>query len=330
MLENGHLNALKRMTPTGFAWRTATCPSRKCTPLQQVVLGVCGDADKYDSFLEVASWLIEQGADPTSAGCSSFELKAWKEGSDPETTSIKFNLGCSAIALALRLQQQMRDTTDYKKWQTQIAFLSKLVDILSAAPPDTQLNRICLSATVVDRWEAALHDQLSHDIAIETADGDCGAHAALLGNASPVLKALLGSAMLEGQQKRIRVPDTSANAVSLFLELTYTGGSQREIGATTGLAALELAHRWQVHDVVAMLESDLKSYLTEESFEQIAGAAQLMQLQHLRAACIAFAATSSAINAKAAAGSLPRAVLDMLGCSATKSTEYGTKKRRML
>ncbi|CAE7214848.1 unnamed protein product, partial [Symbiodinium necroappetens] len=70
---------------------------------------------------------------------------------------------------------------------------------------------------------------------------------------SPVLRVMLESSMVEGKQKRIKVKDAASSGVSLFVEMLYTNATRHGPDYKTVLTALDLAHRWQVENVVQIL-----------------------------------------------------------------------------
>ena len=113
------------------------------------------------------------------------------------------------------------------------------------------------------------------------------------------------------------------------MELVYTGGSSEDVTANTAAQTLELAHRWQVDDVVRMVENFILGLLTEETFEDIASSSQLLNLPNLKRARIAFAEASSAIQLEAESKTFNNSVMALLGC--TPREEHQKKKmRRML
>ena len=97
------------------------------------------------------------------------------------------------------------------------------------------------------------------------------------------------------------------------------------------LAALDLAHRWQVNTVVHQLSDVLQEMITVESFVVIAAAAQLKGLSSLSRACYSFGTKSSQIQGMLKKGNLPSAVRNLLGQpDAAKSAEAAKKKRRIV
>lgn len=254
--------------------------------------------------------------------------------SDEQDDSVKVLVGGrSAFTTAMRLQWDLTYRRDQEgndqDLETDIKFVSELLALFSKFPKQQPTQKIPVDEHVVDRWDRLFQDKSKHDTIFETSDGQCSAHSTILSLASPVLQASLNSSMREGQHKQIAVKDSSSEAVNIFLELIYIGGVHDDVNAENSVAALELAHRWQVQDVVGMLESLLQDLLTSQSFERIASAAQRMQLDGLRARCIAFGEQCPAIQKKLGAGALPQDVRDLLVRNLPSSARPG-KKRRML
>merc|ERR1740129_2049814 len=94
--------------------------------------------------------------------------------------------------------------------------------------------------------------------------------------------------MREGARKIIEVKDCSTQALRLLLSLIYTGtagAGDEEPGPGAILAALDLAHRWQVMHVVQMLASALQRRLDLDCFEAVMDIALRFQLPSLLSAC---------------------------------------------
>merc|ERR1712048_1223325 len=95
--------------------------------------------------------------------------------------------------------------------------------------------------------------------------------------------------------------------------------------ATSALAALDLAHRWQMHSVVDMLERALQKMLSDETLIKIAEVATLKGLEGLKNSCIAFARSSEKVRTDLAKNKLPQVILALLGRRCRPA-----KKRRFL
>merc|ERR1712113_803680 len=163
----------------------------------------------------------------------------------------------------------------------------------------------------------------------DTSTGPVGAHTLILANASPVLAAMLASAFREGENKFIAVKESSGTVVSFLLELTYSGTTTVEVEPSIALEALDLAHRWQVHFVVEMLERSLHSMLSDDTFESIAEAAQLKGLQRLMTSCMAFAAKSEKIQKALKRNRLPSPILKLLGKFDAGEAPQAKKRRAL-
>ena len=90
----------------------------------------------------------------------------------------------------------------------------------------------------------------------------------------------------------------SVAAVKLFLELVFTGGTiAADVTAADALAALELAHRWQVVGVVGMLERALVPLIDLATFSEIAetAATPLKGLPLLSSSCVKYAQNKNAV-----------------------------------
>ena len=90
-------------------------------------------------------------------------------------------------------------------------------------------------------------------------------------------------------------------------------GGEGALPLASVLAAHELAHSWHVPDVQDLVETILAKLLHDTSFFEVAEAAQLRGGPPLVAACVAFAAKSSAVRAAVDAGRCSAAVLELLG-----------------
>ena len=86
--------------------------------------------------------------------------------------------------------------------------------------------RASIPEGITELWKKYFLAKDSHDLTIETGDGQVTAHAQMLKEASPVVRAMLESPMKEGQTHWIEVKDTSSSAVSLFLE--FLGDATQE------------------------------------------------------------------------------------------------------
>eukprot|EP00931_Biecheleriopsis_adriatica_P055255 TRINITY_DN32616_c0_g1_i2.p1 TRINITY_DN32616_c0_g1~~TRINITY_DN32616_c0_g1_i2.p1 ORF type:complete len:352 (-),score=60.90 TRINITY_DN32616_c0_g1_i2:211-1266(-) len=335
VLESGNLRALSLVAPPGFNWKSSVCPDKGYTPLQQVIesgLEKARDDESKNSWVSVAAWLLEHGACPIQQ--ASQWAVSLKVSNSRDSEKIKVNAkGRSALSLAVEILDIMEGD---RRWIEEEAFLSDVVDLFEKHSPCARTDKIHIDESVVDRWAWMLKDTSHHDVTLSTADGARTAHSAILMRASPVLKAALSSVMVEGQSKSVDVTDTLPAAVSLFLELVYTGSTSSDVSADIAVATLNLAHRWQVEDVVSMMANCVKSLLSPATlspatFVDIASAAQLLELPSLKQACVAFADSNHGLVAYLASHvDLPPPVLELFGRSSVSSSTSAAppKKRR--
>lgn len=183
----------------------------------------------------------------------------------------------------------------------------------------------------LDLWESIRHLTSSHNVIFDTSDGEVSAHDHVLAVASPVLQAMLESAMKEGTSRRIQVKDSPSSGISLFLDVLYTSSTRADPDHQTMLVALDLAHRWQVHGVVQTLCSALCDMIDVKSFAAIAEAAVLKGLEMLVRACTSFGSQNEQVQKMRRNGALPAAVRKLLGEPEHEiiDVEQQPKKRRV-
>ena len=296
--------------------------------------------------MQMLRWLLDRGEDPAEV-CqdSSWHWTAYMPSKKDET-KIDFEArNHSAVSFCLRARRDFEANMkklgeEVADWTKKVEYCTSLLAMLYPAcgnkTRQRQREKMSIDASIVDRWAKMWRDDVSHDVLLTCDDGSgtAGAHSGMLSLASPVVRAMLSSAMLEGQTKTIRV-QSSKDAVDLFLEILYTGSLERDIappptsgsagGASSSaggagalplasaLAAHELAHSWDVPDVQALIERVLTQMLSDGSFFEIAEVAQLRGAAPLVDACVAFTASSSAVKAAVDAGRCAPAVLELLG-----------------
>jgi len=112
------------------------------------------------------------------------------------------------------------------------------------------------------------------------------------------------------------------------VEILYTCSVPDELDHQSALHALDLAHRWQVDVVVAILSDLLAGMITDESFAVIAEHAILKGLERLKAAILRFGAESKKVQADLKAGRLP-GVAQLFPSKPSKSNEPKPKRRRV-
>jgi len=336
LIDFAEYETAKAMCPEGHDWGEL-CPTTEITLLQAVVHALWTYTDKVPQGLRFAAWAIEQGADPKDLAPDSCEWTVnlqedcggWV-GQDPDDAIVEFG-GDSAIGalLAFRghLQKEMEDHDDALDWGEEVKALTELLDVFRQAASTGPCRTQPIDSGVVGTWETLCNDQASHDVVFETSTGPASAHSIVLSSVSPVLAAMLTSGFAEGKQKQIDVKDVSGNGVRLLLDLVYTGGTSTTLDHAVALAALDLAHRWLMNNVVAMLERALKEMLSDKTFADITEAAKLKNLSSLLSSCTTFARSSTKVKADLAKRTLPKVVMEFLDAL---TPGHPVKKRRCL
>ena len=137
-------------------------------------------------------------------------------------------------------------------------------------------------------WEDVLADEACQDLTFECeGGGTVGAHALVL--STPRRSSARWSPHGCARARAEIEVDESVAAVKLFLELVYTGGGSADPLPGDALAALDLAHRWDVVGVVGMLERAIAPLIKKQTFAQIAEAAALKDLPLLKSNCVKYA-----------------------------------------
>ncbi|CAK9013220.1 unnamed protein product [Durusdinium trenchii] len=225
--------------------------------------------------LKLVEWLLRSGAS-TSQKCSkaATEISLSYTLKDSKKSYLKASCAsCSVLDVVRESCQQVHKKAEWKAQEDQ---LRKVLMVFANASSSQASPRVSIHPGIMDIWEKFYAAKGSHDLTFETADGPVTAHAQVLKEASTVLSAMLQSSMKEGGSRRVEVNDTPGSAVSLFLELLgldtilYTCSSHCKPDYKTALHALDLAHRWQVEVVTALLVEALREMITDESFAEIA------------------------------------------------------------
>ncbi|OLP75211.1 BTB/POZ domain-containing protein [Symbiodinium microadriaticum] len=279
-------------------------------------------------YLVMIEWMLRSGADPLKemSGNCVFEIST-----SPDTEATKLSVafaGHSTLSFVLSLSELMREGRGGANWSKEHEYLDDIITMFKKAKSSTpsDSNHVHIHTDVVRLWEIAREMTSTHNVVFQTADGDISAHDHILIAASPVLQAMLESPMREGSSKCIPVKDSSINGISLFLDLLYTSSTCLELDYKTMLVAFDVAHRWQVPHVVAVLADALRQELSVDSFVEIAEAAVLKGTASLQQACATFGAKHDEIQAKKE--TMPPVVRQLLGLSYASLAEPGTAKRR--
>jgi len=251
---------------------------------------------------QLAEWLVHHGADPNLEARAGRDPMRWDWylPSVPEAKLVFATDDHSAFSLVVKLRSDALMLKNADEWAKAPNFscLGDLMHMFMCTtstwdPSSTQQ----VQSSVLDLWDTIRADTGTHDLTIQCPDASVSAHSFVICAASPVVKAMLSSGMVEAAKKEICV-DCSSNGVSFLLDLIYTGTSCQDFSTDFGLAALDLAHRWQLSDVVGMLVRALIGALNTDNFADVAEAAVCKDLEQLKAACRRMAAVKKEVREK--------------------------------
>ncbi|OLP97388.1 BTB/POZ domain-containing protein [Symbiodinium microadriaticum] len=323
---------LQKYVPLSFDWNQPI-GTKQVPPLVSIMC--CGllDNKMHGKLYEIAEWLLEVGGEPGHKITNkSGQYQLCKSGRTEETKILVDWRGHSAVSFAFAMISQLQLRKGGADWSKEQAFLESLVALFAstAAGNNPRGADVTVPQSTLELWESMRDMTDSHNVIFQSSDGEVSAHDQILKAASPVLKAMLASAMKEGTSKRIEVKDSSCSGVSLFLDLLYTSSTREDPDYKTMLVALDLAHRWQVHGVVRTLCIALRDMIDSQSFLAIAEAAALKGLEMLERACASFGAADQKVQAMLAKGGLPVAVRKLLGKPEHANDEQQASKKRRL
>jgi hypothetical protein len=275
---------------------------------------VSADEANRKSRLELVRFAIQNGGDPHSVApkeCNASRL--W--GDDSNMKRVEFagesSLECLlATKRFIKTIDELRDEDD-AEWTEELATVEEALKILAGANPSVG-SAVAVPEGVAATWESVLADVETMDVTIRVGcDGtprpsaigngsssssetpEIRAHSVVLRGASEVLKAMLSTQYREGASKEIEVRDCCLEGVRLLIGLIYTGMVDSTDGrpiVSTMLAALDLAHRWQLLHLVPLLSAAVGKHLDDQSFESAVDLALRLQLPGLLTACRAYAA----------------------------------------
>ena len=326
-----------------FNW-CALSPSEKIAPLHAIVNGVAKIDYRSESTLpedeiELLNWMHGRGADPCAKAppACGFIVEVRAKGLTYITDHYKssINVQCknhSALSLAVAVRYAMIQADSKEAgapfWKHSIRRMEALISILTV---QVSSKKAAISTGTLQLWERLRTSAQGQDVTLLCQDGEVLAHAAVLCAASPVLRAMLGSSMREGDERRIELRDSPCAGTSLFLDLLYAGTTYAKIETAVLLEAIQLAHRWQVDHVTSMLEASLMAEISDASFTSIAEVAALLDLPALKAACVKLASTSAKVMRCLERNQLPPMVAAMLNRKrgATSETDKASKHRRV-
>ena len=318
--QGGSLEDVKGALPAAFSWRELE-PVGKRTILVTAIASSVTQGCRAES-LNVIEWLVESGAS-WSQKCS--KTDQFLTFSD---TEVDYSHSSAVSFIEECLENLAGELED---WQYVVKFLkAALLRIASGNRKRGAAScraRVSIDEGIVEIWEKIFAAHGSHDLTIQTADHSVTAHAAVLSEASPVVKAMMASTMKEGASRCIAVTDMSSSAVTLLLEVLYTCSTHREPSHQTVLSAMDLAHRWQILAVVNILSDLVEGMLDDKSFTAIAESAALKGPEKLRRACQSFGAESATVQSHLKQGKLPDVVSKLFKM---EKQEVRSSKRRRL
>ncbi|CAK9098576.1 BTB/POZ and TAZ domain-containing protein 4 (BTB and TAZ domain protein 4) [Durusdinium trenchii] len=323
LIDAGDLDGLKKLNPQKIDWSMLHTERGYTLLIAAVNHGtdIYADQDQGERALKIIEWLISSGAS-TSQKCSPKSKYRLSVGSGEKEMEVHY-AGHSAVSFVAAWREQLRNKPQHSK---RLSFLGNVLNCFATATSSKgQRPRVSIDEGIAELWEKYLGAKDSHDLTIEAADGSVTAHAQMLKEASPVIRAMLASPMKERHNQRIEVKDTPSSGVSLFLEILYTCSTQGDPDYKTALHALDLAHRWQVDVVVPILADLLPGMITDESFQSIAEHAILQGLERVKAASQRFGAESAAVQAQLKGGRLPATVMQLFSTAPPRRA----KRRRL-
>mmetsp|Transcript_43909 Transcript_43909/g.80235 ORF Transcript_43909/g.80235 Transcript_43909/m.80235 type:complete len:445 (+) Transcript_43909:66-1400(+) len=219
---------IRNLAPPGFDWNEAH--QRYGTPLMATVNEIVRSGVVHDDVRRVLIWCMKQGADPRRAapilphGIIGGHSGGWGNGTDefPYVGQVEHQ-GNSAVTLLLGLLKVLEWINNYEhkgKYIGQVNAAKDLLNIFAQFRPSVKVERIC--AGTVDLWSAIKDDEESADVELHMDGEVLRAHACVLCNASPVLRAALTSHMLEGTSRIVNV-DADKPVVEFVIHALYTG-----------------------------------------------------------------------------------------------------------
>ncbi|CAE6956150.1 unnamed protein product [Symbiodinium sp. CCMP2592] len=300
LIELGDLDGLQKYTPPRFDWSQPLGPSYMRMPALLCTIndGLSETKAKQAKCLKILEWLLKVGADPEQRALGKICGDTLFIKDEEESTGIRIEYtGQNAMSFAVAWLKQMQLRKGGADWSQNEEYLKKVIWLLSSSTAaKSHAADVTVPQSTLSLWESMRDLTSSHNVIFEGSDGEVTAHDQILMLASPVLKAMLQSAMKEGSSRRIQ----------------------------------DLAHRWNVQGVVETLCVALRDLIDANSFVAIAEAAALKGLQTLERACASFGAADKKVQDMLKKGSLPAAVRKLLGePDETVDPERLPKKRRL-
>ena len=219
LLDAGEFEDVKKLNLEEFDWTTLH-PTEGCTALISCItraISNAHDKDASERAFSAIEWLIRSGAS-TSQKCPKHTKVCYSIWcTDNKEDKVEINCaGHSAISYVMALRKHIQDKP---KWTGQLSYLGKVLKCFVSTSTGSSPDRVSIPQGITEIWEKFLAAKEAHDLTIQTADGRVTAHAQMLKEASPVVRAMLESPMKERKDHCIEVKDTPSSGVSLFLEM---------------------------------------------------------------------------------------------------------------
>ena len=224
LVADGELEDIKKLNFEDFDWTSCHPTCGKTLVVLAIQSGMTG---RHQEALWKLEWLIHQGASITQK-CTGGTFNLFDK-TDKEAT--KITVECKDLSGITFVEAWRGKLKEKNPWPTTYIYLAQVWKAFASCTARSQSSenyrpKVTIDEGIAELWEKFLSAKTSHDLTIETADGKVTAHAQMLKEASPVVRAMLESPMKEGQGQRIEVNDTSSGGVLLFLEILGDANSE--------------------------------------------------------------------------------------------------------
>lgn len=220
-------SVVTNLAPTDFDWN-GVHPVYG-TPLMATVNEVVRSGQVNSEVKPVLQWCLRQGSDPRLFAANARGYSGgWGNGTEefPTVPRVPHAGKCAiTLVLALIIVLERISVYEYKgKYHDQLSAAKQLLSIF--AQFRAEVPRRSVAEASVEMWERIQTDTEHADVELQATGAGPGtvqAHALVLCQASPVLRASLTSRMQEGQTRVLQVPDANVAAVELLLAIIYSG-----------------------------------------------------------------------------------------------------------
>ena len=215
-IELCNFEMLQQVVPGNVDWNRNLLECELPPLFLAVVNNVCDRTPaQQQTRLQMISWMVRSGADPLHKVSSSI-VKTFSAAGE-QAFKVSCN-GHSAISICCAFLRLLQQQDDGESWSAAIKCVEEMLTTLSRAPM-RRPQLVSVRQGVVNLWESIRDMDSTYDVIFEAADGEVAAHDLILMASSPVLRAMLESAMKEGANRRIRVGDSSSSGVTLFVDM---------------------------------------------------------------------------------------------------------------